>query len=90
MRVAEGVVGACADDGQARVDGAQEFGCGGAGTVVGDLEDVGAEGRTGTQQGALSRGLDIAGEQDAPSGRMRDEDDRAIVGGIRIQWTRAG
>jgi hypothetical protein len=50
MRVAEGVVGSCADDGQARVDGVQEFGCGGAGPVMGDLEDVGAEGNAGAQQ----------------------------------------
>ncbi|WP_249358121.1 hypothetical protein [Nocardia cyriacigeorgica] len=85
MWVAEGVVGARADDGQARVDGTEEFGCGGPGTVMRDLEDVGADLRAGGQQGPLSCGFDIAGEQDAARRRVCGEDDRAVVGGIEIQ-----
>ncbi|WP_348537601.1 hypothetical protein [Nocardia cyriacigeorgica] len=83
--MAEGVVGSGTDDRQTGPYRPEEFGRGGARTVVRDLEDVGPEWCTGAEQGSLGTDFDIAGEKDATGRRVGGEDDRAIVGGIEIE-----
>ncbi len=78
------VARADADQHRARGHRLQELGRAVPGTVVGHLEDVGAQRHIGGEQLRLRGHLDVAAEQERADGRRGPQDDRAVVHGRAV------
>ncbi len=60
----------------------------GGAAVVGQLQDVGSQIRSGRQQRGFARGLEVAGNQHASTACVHAHDERALVAGSRPAFPR--
>lgn len=78
VRMSEQVVAAARDHGEARMDGVEERGSGGAAAaVMADFQDVRTQ--VALDQLRFRFALDVAGEQDARPLDLHAQDDRGVV-----------